>query len=78
MAHNGCWSLKLEAGVLGSRVRPSSSSKQSEESRGMICAACGARQCAENGGKFGAGQNARLGTGLPMLLRWVELCKTGE
>ena len=56
MAHNGS-KLKLEAARAESWARPRHSGKQNEESRGRTCAACGARQCAENGMKFGAGQD---------------------
>ena len=77
MALNGS-KLKLEAARAESRALSRPSSKQNEESRGRTCAACGARQYAENGGKFGAGQNARLGAPVYPLLGWVELCKTGE
>ena len=56
MAHNDS-KFKLEAVRAESRARPRPSGIAERREQGEDLRACGARQCAENGMKFGAGQD---------------------
>ena len=78
MAHNGCWSLKLEAGVLGAgygRVPVASRAKRAGGGFAQRAVRDSARKM---GGNLARGRMLGWEPVYPCLVRWVELCKTRE